>query len=101
METILVVAVGLFAVIAFANLFSWGVDCRREIRRRKRARSASGVLPWEGEGRRVLSHRQKEAYELALERHVPEMMECRSSGLFDRIAFDLMMNWLFCVDKRA
>ena len=42
MEAILVVAVGLFAVIAFANLFSWGVDCRREIRRRKRARSASG-----------------------------------------------------------
>ena len=28
-------------------------------------------------------------------------LECRSSGLFDRIAFDLMMNWLFCVDKRA
>lgn len=44
MEAILVVAVGLFAVIAFANLFSWGVDCRREIRRRKRARSASGVF---------------------------------------------------------
>ena len=34
MEAILVVAVGLFAVIAFANLFSWGVDCRREIRYR-------------------------------------------------------------------
>lgn len=57
MEAILVVAVGLFAVIAFANLFSWGVDCRCEIRRRKRA-SASGVLPWESEGRRVLSHHQ-------------------------------------------
>ena len=75
MEAILVVAVGLFAVIAFANLFSWGVDCRREIRRRKRARSASGVLPWESEGRRALSHRQKEAYELALERHAPEMID--------------------------
>ena len=88
MEAILVVAVGLFAVIAFANLFSWGVDCRREIRRRKRARSASGVLPWESEGRRVLSHRQKEAYELALERHAPEMIDALALGMRAGMSFE-------------
>ena len=88
MEAILVVAVGLFAVIAFANLFSWGVDCRREIRRRKRARSASGVLPWESEGRRALSHRQKEAYELALERHAPEMIDALALGMRAGMSFE-------------
>lgn len=88
MEAILVVAVGLFAVIAFANLFSWGVDCRREIRRRKRARSASGVLPWESEGRRVLSHRQKAAYELALERHAPEMIDALALGMRAGMSFE-------------
>ena len=88
MEAILVVADALFAVIAFANLFSWGVDCRREIRRRKRARSASGVLPWESEGRRVLSHRQKEAYELALERHAPEMIDALALGMRAGMSFE-------------
>lgn len=89
METILVVAVGLFAVIAFVNLFSWGVDCRLERRRRKRARSASGVLSWNGgERRRALSRRQKEAYELALERHVPEMIDALALGMRAGMSFE-------------
>lgn len=89
METILVVAVGLFAVVAFANLFSWGVDCRLERRRRKRARSASDVLSWSGgERRRALSRRQKEAYELALERHVPEMIDALALGMRAGMSFE-------------
>ena len=89
METILVVAVGLFAVIAFANLFSWGVDYRLERRRRKRARSASCVLSLSGgERRRALSHRQKETYELALERHVPEMIDALALGVRAGMSFE-------------
>ncbi len=42
----------------------------------------SGVLPWESEGRRVLSpHRQSEACELALERHVPETIDALALGM--------------------
>ena len=42
----------------------------------------------ESEGRRVLSHRQKEAYELALERHAPEMIDALALGMRAGMSFE-------------
>ncbi len=90
MEVVLLGAVGSFAAIACASLFSWAVARRREDRRRKRARSAAGVSQREGgEGRRhALSRRQKEEYELALERHVPEMVDALALGMRAGMSFE-------------
>ena len=88
-KTILVVAVGLLAVIAFANLFSWGVDCRHERRRRKARKKRLWRLPWvavKGDGRCRVAKRRH--YELALERHVPEMIDALALGMRAGMSFE-------------
>lgn len=82
-------AAAVFAVVAGASLWAWASDRMASSARRRRAQQAAGFVGLaRARPRARESRRAKEERALALERHVPEMVDALGLGMRAGMSFE-------------